>query len=80
MAGRAALRDSRLIQTDTESKRERGLQAWPGVLGPGPGGKGADVMPESAPVSRPRTWLARVGWRRGGPIRLDEAPVGAPRT
>jgi putative transposase len=56
----------------------RWFDGW--QLGPGPQGKGADVMPESAPVSRPRTWLARVGWRRGGPIRLDEAPVGAPRT
>jgi len=45
-----------------------------------PGGKAADITPESVPVSRPRTWLARVGWRRGGPIRLDEAPAGAPRT
>jgi putative transposase len=42
-------------------------------------GKGADVLPESAPVSRPRTWLARAGWRREGLIRLDEAPLGAPR-
>lgn len=25
-------------------------------------------------VSRPRTWLARTGWRRAGLIRLDEAP------
>jgi hypothetical protein len=38
-----------------------------------PGEQGADVLPESAPVSRPRTWLARVGWRRGAPIRLAEA-------
>ena len=30
------------------------------------------------PVSRPRTWLASVGWRRYGLLRLDEAPVGAP--
>ena len=43
-------------------------------------GKRAGVTLESVPVSRPRTWLARVGWRRGGPIRLDEAPAGAPRT
>jgi putative transposase len=34
---------------------------------------------EFAPVSRPRTWLARIGWRRHGPLRLDEAPAGAPR-
>src|SRR5512141_1229179 len=44
------------------------------------GGKRAGVTLESVPVCRPRTWLARVGWRRGGPIRLDEAPAGAPRT
>jgi REP element-mobilizing transposase RayT len=36
-------------------------------------------MPESASVSRPETWLARVGWRRYGLLRLDESPAGAPR-
>jgi hypothetical protein len=33
---------------------------------------------EIVPVSRARTWLARVGWRRYGPLGLDEAPAGAP--
>jgi REP element-mobilizing transposase RayT len=38
------------------------------------------VRPEPAPVLQPRTWLARVGWRRYGLLRLDEAPAGAPRS
>jgi REP element-mobilizing transposase RayT len=30
----------------------------------------------AAPLSSPRTWLARVGWKRaGGAIRFDEAPL-----
>jgi REP element-mobilizing transposase RayT len=37
-------------------------------------------VPEAPPVSRPRTWLARAGWRRYGLLRLDESPAGAPRT
>jgi REP element-mobilizing transposase RayT len=37
-------------------------------------------VPEAPPVSRPQTWLARVGWRRYGLVRLDESPAGAPRT
>jgi hypothetical protein len=37
-------------------------------------------IPEAPPVSRPQTWLARVGWRRYGLLRLDESPAGAPRT
>lgn len=28
----------------------------------------------ASPVRAPRTWLAGIGWRRGGLIRLDEAP------
>ncbi len=32
-----------------------------------------------APVSRSRTWLGSMGWRQHGPLRLDEAPAGAPR-
>jgi hypothetical protein len=27
-----------------------------------------------APIADPRTWLARVGWRRRGGIRVDEVP------
>jgi len=27
------------------------------------------------PVREPRTWLLRVGWRRSGPIRFDDAPA-----
>lgn len=26
------------------------------------------------PTAAPRTWLLRVGWRRGGPLRFDEVP------
>jgi putative transposase len=31
---------------------------------------------EDGPVSRARSWLARVGWRRRGLLRLDEGPRG----
>jgi REP element-mobilizing transposase RayT len=31
-----------------------------------------------SPVAAARTWLARIGWRRHGLVRLDEAPRGAP--
>jgi REP element-mobilizing transposase RayT len=34
-----------------------------------------EAPPGPAPVARPRTWLLHVGWRRSGPIGLDEAPV-----
>lgn len=30
-----------------------------------------------SPVARARTWLARVGWRRHGPIGDDERPAGS---
>ena len=29
------------------------------------------------PVAEPRTWLLRIGWRRGGSIGLEDAPVRA---
>jgi REP element-mobilizing transposase RayT len=29
---------------------------------------------EPAPIAQPRTWLLRVGWRRYGPIGVDEVP------
>jgi putative transposase len=29
---------------------------------------------EPSPVAQPRTWLARVGWRRLGAVRFDESP------
>jgi hypothetical protein len=35
-------------------------------------------FPGDLPVSRPQTWLARVGWRRYGLLRFDEAPAGGP--
>ena len=31
-----------------------------------------------SPVAAPRTWLAAVGWRRRGPIDIDEAPRRRP--
>jgi REP-associated tyrosine transposase len=31
------------------------------------------------PVAEPVTWLARIAWRRYGPIRFEEAPSDAPR-
>jgi REP element-mobilizing transposase RayT len=35
---------------------------------------GADASTGWPPVAAPRTWLARIGWRRYGPIDPDEAP------
>ena len=32
--------------------------------------------PTAAPVAAPRTWLAAIGWRKRGLIRLDERPSG----
>ncbi len=42
--------------------------------GSGPPGSGA--CRNAPPVSRPRTTLGRVGWRRYGLIRFDDAPAG----
>ena len=38
-----------------------------------------ELSREPAPVARPRTWLLRVGWRRTGPIGLDDAPAAPGR-
>jgi hypothetical protein len=35
--------------------------------------------PDAPAVARPRTWLARTGWRRHGRIGLDEVPAMAGR-
>jgi len=35
--------------------------------------------PRSAAVSEPRTWLARMGWRRHGLVGISEAPAAARR-
>ena len=32
------------------------------------------VVRDGSPVRAPRTWLASVGWRRRGRVRLDERP------
>jgi REP-associated tyrosine transposase len=32
-----------------------------------------------SPVARAMTWLARVGWRKGGLLRIDESPRGPGR-
>src|SRR5213594_1910824 len=34
------------------------------------------TVPPAAPVVRARTWLAAVGWRRHGLLRIDEQPRG----
>jgi hypothetical protein len=34
----------------------------------------ADPLDDEAPVVAPSTWLLRVGWRRHGPIPIDEIP------
>jgi putative transposase len=33
--------------------------------------------PDPPPVCRPRTWLARVGWRRRGLLRASERPAAS---
>jgi REP-associated tyrosine transposase len=40
---------------------------------------GVEPSLEPAPVARPQTWLLRVGWRRSGPIGVDEAPAAPGR-
>jgi len=40
------------------------------------GGADGHDEPQASPVRAPRTWLARVGWRRHGLVALDEAPAG----
>src|SRR5262249_50932846 len=35
--------------------------------------------PGFAPIRAPRTWLARVGWRQHGALRIDEVPRDAPK-
>jgi putative transposase len=38
---------------------------------------GAAITSRAPPHLAPKTWLLRIGWKRGGgPIRLDEAPRG----
>ena len=34
----------------------------------------AEPLGDEAPVLEPATWLLRVGWRRHGPIPIDEIP------
>src|SRR5881396_2560442 len=41
--------------------------------------EGVEPSREPAPVARPRTWLLSVGWRRSGPIGVDEAPAAPGR-
>lgn len=37
----------------------------------------ADASPSGpTPVARPQTWLLGLGWRRGGPISIEDAPKG----
>src|SRR5262249_49874222 len=49
-----------------QAREKRWVSGWAERLPP------ADTPP---PVAEPRTWLARRGWRRYGPIRLDEGPA-----
>ena len=54
----------------------------PGVVGIDPcssarwfgGWSGMTALASTAPVAAARTWLAAVGWRRHGHLRIDEAP------
>jgi REP element-mobilizing transposase RayT len=39
----------------------------------------APVQEASAPVGEPATWLLRIGWKRGGPIRTWERPRSSDR-
>jgi REP element-mobilizing transposase RayT len=53
----------------------RGLDArssatWFDGWSDGPGGP-----PAPSPIAGARTWLARVGWRRAGPVRVGDAPA-----
>jgi putative transposase len=48
---------------------------WAHHTRPPPERLAARGLPADSPLARAKTWLARVGWKRGGgPIRVDEAP------
>jgi hypothetical protein len=81
---------SRALHNPTETRRglvyvllnfRRHLRAAPGVdprsSGQWFGGwKHTAPTPQAAsPVAAARTWLAAIGWRRGGAIAVDEAPA-----
>jgi REP element-mobilizing transposase RayT len=61
-----------------ETAQEASRYALRGGTHQSPRGSARRTLLEAPPVTRPRTWLARVGWRRYGPLRLDEAPAAAP--
>ena len=83
---------SHALRTPTEARRgfvyvllnfRKHLRAKPGVdprsSGPWFDGWRRPVSPprDASPVAPPRTWLARVGWRRaGGPLAVHEQPSG----
>ena len=41
--------------------------------------EGVEPSREPPPVARPQTWLLRVGWRRSGPISVDDGPAAPGR-
>lgn len=41
--------------------------------------EGGQAPPGAVPVARSRTWLLTVGWRRSGPIGIDDSPAGSGR-
>jgi len=52
----------------------RDVRASPGLAPPSP--HGVNDAAEARPISRARSWLGGIGWRRHGLLRLDEAPRG----
>jgi hypothetical protein len=50
----------------------REVRARSGLAPPAP--RGVEDAVDDAPISRARTWLGWIGWRRHGLLRLDEAP------
>jgi REP element-mobilizing transposase RayT len=41
-------------------------------------GRRGVALDDDAPVATPRTWLMREGWRRHGPLGIDEVPGPSP--
>jgi hypothetical protein len=66
--------------TEGDGARDAERDALRAVMRQSSSGAGPQCVRDAPPVSRPKTWLSRVGWRRYGLLRLDEAPAGAPRT
>ena len=71
------LRAAQLPEAPPRPRVHRPAELGAAFLGVAARPAATDVAPATA---LPRTWMARVGWRRaGGPLRVEEHPAAAPR-